>query len=869
MRKSLTFIFISLLVLLGACSRTKDTFTSRTYHRMVSKYNALFNGEQAILKLKDNIRQAHKDDFDNILPIYIEGDEKSIAQVKPDIEKAIEKGTKVIKQHSMHIKNVQKNSYIDDAYLLIGVARYYDQDYLPALETFNYIIQEFRSNPKMVAEAELWAAKTETGLENYLAAESRFQRLYGDKRLSKHLNAAVFASFAALELQRDDYLKAYQLLIQAAEKTDDREEEIRWLYICGQLQASLGNDFEASQLFERVVKKGPPYELLFNAQLNQARNYDIDLMDPMGAYDALEKMLKDEKNFDNRDKIYYVMAEVAEKLEDPDKQIHFLNRSVRTSTVNQVQKGLSYLKLADIHFLDRKYEDAQAYYDSTSQSLPPDHPKYARVMSLKESLGKIVQNLQTIALQDSLIKLSEMGPKQREQIVADLIEKLREEEEERQRQESRAMDNLVFNAGNNTPSGPTGLAGMGSANQQFYFYNPTLRSSGVSAFTTRWGNRKLEDNWRRKDKQVISGSAGGGDGGEATQEGDGEEEGLDPKYDPATYLARVPTDSAALDSSHRLIQSALLDNGLIYKEEIKDYLEAAETILELLKRYPQYEDLPRAWYILYRLYLLQELPADAEKYKQLILQQYPDSEYAYLILNDGKPKVNFDEEKVRLAYEKAYRIYEAKDYRQAYRAAEAGAEEYQDSKYGARFWLLKAYCQGALQRKEDLRETLEGILKTYPQTDESAEAQKILDMLGGGEEPGVEEGPNQEALTKYKKDFNTMHRYVLVVPNGKGSPNDIAIKLSNFCNKYFPNDRLRTKNLLMGTEYQLIMVSGLANKGRAMNFMQTLTSTKTLEMELLSIDYKQFVISNANFTAFYKEQDLEVYQAFFKENYQK
>jgi tetratricopeptide (TPR) repeat protein len=856
--------------ILPSCSRSKDIFTARSYHRMVSKYNVLFNGEQALMKAEAAMKSQHKDDFDQLLKIYPGLDEKGAGAVKPDLERAIEKGTKVITNHSMMIENRQRNIFIDDAYLLIGKARYYDRDYMLALETFNYAIQEFRK-PEVRMQAELWAAKTETALGNFVAAKERFERLYSDKVLAKHLNADVYAAFAELEIDQDRYLNAYQLLSQGAEKTHNKEEELRWLYICGQLQSSLGNDYEASKLFLKVIKKGPPYDLLFNAQLWRARSYDVDLMDPTKAYDELKKMLQDDKNFDNRDRIYYVMAEIANKLDEWEERDGFLKTSIKASTLNQVQKALSYLWLAEINFEDKLYENAQAYYDSTFQTLPSDHIKYPKVALMRKSLGKLVGNLKTIALQDSLQSLALKSPADQLAAVEKIIEEIKQKEAEAERAENDALDNLAFNGRNNSDAGGlNSLAGMGSANTEFYFYNPTLRSSGVGIFVAKWANRKLEDNWRRANKTAVQGSI------DKPQEADsseittvnGEKEN-NSKHDPQTYLAKIPNDPEKVTASHMLIQNALLDNSIIYKEEIKDLKAAAASVLELLGRYADYVARDRAWYILYRIYTVAENAAETDKYRQLILSTYPSSEYAYLILNEGKEEVPINEKEAKEKYKAAYQAYEGKSYRSAQSFANAGFVSYEESRYGAKFLLLRAYAEGALQNKEELLKTLQEVLERYPRTEESAEAKRILDALSLGGDADGGGGEEQEKFS-YKTDFSNQHRYLLVVAN-KGGPsaNQINIKLANFNAQYYPNDKLLVKSVLMGLEKNVIMVSGLANKSRAEQYYQTLNSEKYLEKELLSVDFKQFVISNANFAEFYKRQDVEGYQTFFNSHYLK
>lgn len=842
-------------------------FTSRTYHRMVSKYNILFNGEQALIKARTTLKTQHEDNYDEFLSIFREGTEETASSVKPDLEKTLEKGTKTIQNHSMLIDGKQKNNYIDDAYLLMAKAHYFNRNYEAALETFNYVIQKFRDS-EIRAEAELWAAKTETAMENFLPAKARFDKLYSSRSLSKHLSAEVFASFAQLEFVQENYEASYQLLIQAAEKTEDRELELRWLYICGQLQAKMGRDYEASQLFQRVIKKGPPYELLFNAQLNEARNYDVELMDPNKAYERLEDMLRDEKNYDNRDQIYYVMAEVAQKLDEEIDRDGFLNRSIRVSSQNTKQKALSYLWLAEIRFDEKAYEKSQAYYDSCFQFLPKDHPKYNQVEVLKNSLGRLVANLQTIALQDSLQNLAGMSEKQQLAVIDEIIERIKEQDEAALLAEQSALDNLAFNSANQNGGGIGGLAGVGAANQQFYFYNAAIRSSGVSNFVAKWGNRKLEDNWRRKNKNIVQ-SDPSGESGEPGSEADGAsgEKELDPRFDPQTYLAQIPMDSVAMDSSHSLIQLALLDNALLYKEEIEDLMAAANSVLDLLKRYPDYFDKARAWYILYRIYVGMEDEAMATKYRNLILDTYPKSEYAYLILNEGRDVKAVDESEAKHAYAAAYQSYDQKRYSTALGEAKAGFENYEDSRFGARFLLLEAYCLAALRDFDKLRSTLEAVLKRFPQTPESADAQKILQALGADTKEEQGKANKNASNSKYRTDFSAKHRYVLLVPNGRVKANQASIELSNFNSKYFPSQKLLVKSILMGSDWQVVMVSGLANKARAEEYLRTIISEKPLEMVLLSVNAKQFVISNANFSDFYKGQDIDGYQAFFEEHY--
>jgi tetratricopeptide (TPR) repeat protein len=334
-------------------------------------------------------------------------------------------------------------------------------------------------------------------------------------------------------------------------------------------------------------------------------------------------------------------------------------------------------------------------------------------------------------------------------------------------------------------------------------------------------------------------------------------------------LANLPSSPEEMQASHALIQNALLDNSIIYKEEIKDLKSAAASVLELLKRYTEYSAKDRAWYILYRVYTIAENTEEANKYRELILSNFPESEYAYLILNEGKEEEPVNEKEAKAKYTIAFQAYESKSYRRAQSLADAGYTEYEASRYGAKFLLLRAYAEGAQQKEETLIATLRKVLERYPRTDESAEAKRILDVIDKETETEGENGKDKEAFN-YKSDFSNKHRFILVVPNkGGSSVNQLNIKLANFNSRYYPNDKLLVKSVLMGLEKNVVMVSGLANKSRAEQYFTTLSNEKYLEKELLSVDFKQFVISNANFAEFYKRQDVEGYLKFFNNHYLK
>lgn len=866
--KNAPLLFVSILALMllaaAGCKRTRDSFTSRTYHRMVSKFNPLFNGEQAYLKGMETLRKAHKDNFDEILDVYVIPTEKEAGGLKPDMDKAIEKGAKVIQEHSMLIKNNQKNSYIDDSYLLVAKARFYKRDFIEALETFNFVIQEFEKK-KSEDEARVWAAKSLIETENYLSAKGNVEKVYRRKKAKKRIKVEALSVFAQIEIRQKNYEAAIQLLSQAADKTKNRQEEIRWLFIVGQLHSKLGNNLEASEKFKEVIKKGPPYELLFQAQLNRAKNYDVDLQNPNKVFDELRAMLRDDKNYDNRDQIYFVMAEVAERLDDDAKVEEFLGKSIRVSTTNNAQKGLSYLKFGEINFDNRMYPVAAAYYDSAYAALPNDHKRYEEVGLKKKSLSALVENIEIIETQDSLQRIGAMTEKQRIAFVDKVIKNL----EKKDREAAEAKENAFNNTGFPTTASASSESDGGAGS--FYFYNQNLRSSGVRDFKNRFGNRKLEDNWRREDKQMDKAfdfDAQNDEGALAgNTEGSDEQEGS--KYKREDFLKNVPVSDSALAASNKMIVDAYVALGRIYKEDLKDFRAASKELEKLLRRYPDLDIKGRIWYTLYRVYTLGEDTGGANKYKNLILSEMPESEYAELIRNEGKPKQEVDKSAAKLLYVSAYEAYEGKNYKSALTLATEGVNKYSESTYGARFFLLRAYALAKSPEREKLGLALRAVIDRYPNTGEAEAANRVLAQI---DEPIVsteKADKKEEDEGLYSYDVTAQHRYILIVPNVGVDMNNLRNDVSDFTTNFFKLERLNTRAIFLDENNQMIIVTTLSNADKALNFYNTMVNQKVLVKYLPVQETKHFVISNDNFQKFYKTKNVEEYMQFFNKQYLK
>ena len=555
-----------------SCSRQKNTVISRNYHKLTGRDNYYFNGREKVKAGALQLAQSHTDQYDRLLSIFQYADEETAKSVFPDMDEAIKKASIVIQRHSMIFEGKEKNPWVRESYLLIGKAQFYKHDYWAAIETFQFVTSSY-SDALIRYDALLWLTQCYLQLGKTPDAEYLLDYMKNDKAFPWKKKTGAYAAVAAdYYIQKSNYEKAAEELKSAIEHTKNKRQRIRYMFILGQLYQATDQFQEAYQMYQGVSKRNSTYEMEFNARINSARCYDISTGSDE-IKDRLLKMIKDEKNKDYLDQIYYALATIAQKEDKEEEAISLYQQSVEASTTNSNQKALSYLELAELYFKRPDYRKAQVYYDSTVTFLAKDHPSYDAYFIKKVSLSKLVKNLNIIEGQDSLLALAGLSVAEREAAVNEIIE---QENEARKRQE-QLEDSLRANEKQleELPSNQTFYSG--SQSQQFkptgsgwYFYNPSTVSFGVNEFARRWGNRELEDNWRRSSKSLELG----------TPLSEFEEEEvdstesllaakrdsimkLDSKERKAAYLEAIPLSPEEQEKANEKILEAYYNVGLI------------------------------------------------------------------------------------------------------------------------------------------------------------------------------------------------------------------------------------------------------------------------------------------------------------------
>ncbi len=832
------------VIVLFACSTEKNRWLNRTYHKTTTHYNYWFNANEVLKSGVKKIEGAHKEDYSEIIPLYVYGNKAAAQASFTDMEKVIEKSSNAIHMHSMRIKRRERNKWIDDCYMLIGKAYFYKKEYYDANESFKYVYAAHKNDP-MHIDGLLWMIRNHMEQDDMTKARDLLTKME-DEGMPEELRGDFYGVYADWMIRNKDYEEAIKMLNKAINHTKRKKDRERMTYVLAQLYHRDRDYKKATRYYSEVIKMRPEFEMEFNARIHRAQAYDI-ASGTEKVKKELNKMLRDKKNADYNDQIYYALAELAFREGEEEKGITFLRKSAASSTSNVKQKTRSYLRLAKYYYNKSDYLNAQVFYDSTASVIPKTYEFYDDVIERSESLNELVKHLNIISEEDSL-QLLVRDPKKRNKVIKDLIakEEVRQKELEAQEEENENnpldYNNNNNNNNNNTPTG------------KWYFYNATAMSFGVSDFKRIWGNRNNEDDWRRSNKNTISASE--------TPEDTliNKDSLLSIKLTPEYYLAGLPMSDTAMSASHSRRMKAMFKVGGLYKENFRDYPESISAFELLLKEYDTTSYKLPAYYQLYRLNL--EIPDDdrAEYYRKLVINGYPESEYAQIILDPSHAKTTRENRKrVENYYLRIYELYKLRNYETVITRCEKSNAIFPENHLQGKYDLLRAMSIGYLRTKEEFKTALEEVVKQHKETPEAKRAQEVLDMLNASG-PSIVKSP-------YKMDVEAIHKVVVLIPTTDKSVNKYKIEVSNFNGKNFGSKVLKLDEKFLNAEYRLIMVDKFEGKQAALNYLSAFKGNLKELITLNTKNYQSFVISVENFGEFYRTKDVDGYVKFFESNY--
>jgi tetratricopeptide (TPR) repeat protein len=547
--------------------------------------------------------------------------------------------------------------------------------------------------------------------------------------------------------------------------------------------------------------------------------------------------------------------------------------SVKNSTQNPKQKALSYLKLGEINFDQANYTASGGYYDSTMITLPKDYKDYAIISKRKETLEILVGYIRTIQREDSLQRIAKMSESDRTRFIEKMIKKI-EDEEERKKEEADALSAQNLNP-NSTPNIPNnGLPSMGGgAKGDWYFYNQTTLSFGLNDFVKKWGNRKLEDNWRRSQKALSFENTTSTPANDTTTKGANgvvKNTSVSNKKTVDYYLTDLPLSDSLLRQSDKVIIDAYYNLGSTYKEDLNNNKKAIATFEELNKRYPDHKYKLSIYYQLYRIFTSVKNQSQADYYKNKLLNEYPNSEYAQIIKN---PKYisdkNAQKGEVELFYTDTYNEYSLGNYSGAYSKCSESESKFGKNDFAPKFAFIKSMCIGKLKGADSLESALKQVQIYYPKDPVSKQAQEILEILYNLKHPndGLSNGAVNQRDT-FSLDLSAQHFVVAICPDDATIANTFKLSLVDYNNEFYANDDLNISSSLFGSTEQITNIKTFKNAEDAMEYIDNLQKDPKVFSGKVKLNlFTIMAISADNMPRLYRKKKASYYKPFYDDHY--
>ncbi|PWS27176.1 gliding motility protein [Pedobacter yonginense] len=919
------FLFFLCLLFAFGCITPKDTAVSRRMQNLTARYNYIYNSNVLLTEYNESLIQSYSDNYEKILPVYFDPEPEVNLVLKPDVankqlDEVIFKGQTIINDKSF-------SNYIDDAYMLLGKANYLKGNYFIASEYFDYTAKTYGKDLKTFIMALNWKARSQMELNNMDYANKILDTmLRAEDELKKDL-AEPLATTAQMRIYQKRYKEAILLLETAIRIADEKQLRIRWQYILAQLQEK-ENDFQNAFInYNKVENSNASFEMYFHANLQRIKLKALISGYKVDEEKALLSLLKDDKNFDYTDQIYYQVGELFSKEGNLIKAEENYLKSVRKSTKNQNQKALAYLKIADLNFKSFKnYIKAKLYYDSTVLSLPKNFPDYDNIVKKANNLQFLTDRYTIISKEDTLQAIARLPESQRENRVrAFLTPKV-----------SPLSTTATTNQFLNDPNAPNqSLNSAAGSGNTFYFNNNAAISNGFADFKKRWGNRQLEDNWRlsvrssaQENNQILA-------GGNVAN-------GISPANDPngplsniqtaleKQYLTSLPTTADLISKSNQKIIDAYFDIASFYQQELNDKSEATKVYLELLKRFPDNNHLVAVYYSLHLNYKgIDE--GKSNEYRQLVLTKFPNSNFAKTILDPSFSEKQKQLENVAINnYNMAFNTYLKKDYRDLVNQANENIKAFPNNELAPQYAYLKAIAVGRTSKLDALLAEFNAITSLYPDDKiitplvkdhlkyidanlaefkqrpvalidfdaneprfvnqvktEIAAPKPIEKSVNAADEPKIAvtkpvenavekpvEQPTEKPVvnpTKPASIFSTAtsdtYYYVIDVADATITLSSSRFGLGQFNRGNYPDNDLVHKLIELDND-QLIYVTSFIDLEDAKIYQESIKGQLKNIMKVPENLYKGFIISKENFDKLKDRQRINEYLEFYKNNYQ-
>lgn len=924
-RVSSLFLVAAVAVVLHGCSQERQGFIPKAWHNLNSKYNAYFLASEKMKEAEAMVMSSHKDNYNRILDVVPVPSTATEQSLQPML-------TECLKKASIPIQIHKNSDWVDDCYILVGKVRYYKkEEYDMAVYTFKYNFSKTK-DPTMKQLSVIWLMRTYlkgNDMNGAFLADDylKSQAMYRDNLKEYYVTKAWFHQ------KKNEYAEIAYYLEKAVDlMLLPTDEKARYHYIIAQIKQRLGDEKAAFAQYQKAINCFPPYEMDFYAKANIGQVTSIDKeKDVKKVNSYFRKLLKDEKNKEYLDKVYYEMGRFEQKQNNLPKALENWRLAAKNGGSNPNVKAYAYLRSGEVYYERLKqFDKAKLYYDSTLAILDTLEENYLAIKKRGKYLQEFIKHWEVVDREDSLQRIAAMDSVSRNKFIDKLIAKAEEKkkleekaakaaEKEAKRAAAAAADaagpggtfdnrnGLGFNAGGNAPN----------SNGEWYFYNPGSVGAGRDAFKRKWGNRVLEDNWRRskkekqqqedearadstkkapgvvadaekekadaaladaKGKEAAGGGAdAGGKGGKGGKADKGDKP-LSQAEKRAPYLANLPLTNEKLEASHALLMPALFELGKVYDYRLGEYKNAETTFERLVAKYPDFEKRPEAMYYLYTLQSRMNNPERQKHWREQLLAQHPNSLYAKLLLNPNYLKeLRASNRDVALLYKEAFEHYEGERYAEATATLDMIRNEIKEHDYQDKVDMLSALIIGKTVDYTTYKQKLEQFQKDHPKSSMKAYA---ADLIAKGDafmaklnrkdsgKAKADSAALAKGITPYSKYVEGAHIYVAVVKLGKIREVDAKQRFAQYNREFYPGQTFNVEDLLLGDDkHFIIRVREFPSKFAALNYLRKQQDVGAAFEDLADPDARQFVITPDNFRLLYRSKNIAEYMQFFAANY--
>jgi len=703
------------VILLAGCSRKKDKFLNKNFHSLTTKYNFLFNGNNLYAEGLSDLENDIRENFWNLIPIekfkYYDLDDE---ERETNFTRSEEKATLAIQKHSMNVDGKERNPIMDQAYFLLGKSRYYDNRFIPALEAFNYILYKYPTS-EYINKVKIWKEKINIRLDQNKYAIDNLKELLEEENLLTEEKSIANSYIAQAFINIEEIDSATHYLKKSNQQHKNITNNLRKTFLLAQLYQDLSISDTAYTLYSEIIDlhRKIPREFYINSFIKRSM-----VTDSIDAEIAELKLLTE--NFENNnftDIIFYQIAmlnlkkaNLTEELDsnqlDSLAVINF-NKSLRSDPDDEILIAKNYRELAELNFRNKEYLKAGLYYDSTLSELNTRSREFRRIKKKRENLDDLIFYETLSSDLDSIINLVKMSDDQREEYFNTYILKL-----QAQKEQSKQKNKNYGNSNSLDSNVNSDLA-------LFYFYNQTAVAFGKNDFKNRWGNRRLEDNWRWS----ISPSS------KADKKAKNNDVSInkDSIFSANYYIGLIPKDPLIIDSINNQRNNAYFRLGAIYKDQFEEYYISNNKLFALLENQPLNSLIPPSKYFIYKNFLELDSLNQAEQFRNDIIVNHSDTKYATILL-DPKSAIGNVQNAVEV-YQELYSKYNQQNYLKVIQECDENILNFNGEPIVTKFEFLKALAIARLYGFKEYEKALKFIKMNYSSTLEGKEAELILSEI--------------------------------------------------------------------------------------------------------------------------------------------